>query len=68
LLEQRASPQQQALFWQTYGQPDAGPGARVYQGLHQGKILSVAKRDGNERAVNKAYRVLADAVNTLKNI
>jgi aminoglycoside phosphotransferase (APT) family kinase protein len=70
LLERRASPQEQALFWQAYGRPDAGPGARfralVYQGLHQGKILSVARRDGNERAVSKASRALAEVVNALQ--
>ncbi len=70
LLSRRASPQEQALFWQDYGQPGAGPGemfrAQVYQGLHQGKILSVARRDGNERVVNKAYRALEDVVNALQ--
>jgi Phosphotransferase enzyme family len=70
LLPRRASPQEQALFWQAYGQPGAGPGtlfrAQVYQGLHQGKILSVARRDGNERALKRAYRALADVVNTLQ--
>ena len=70
LLSRRASPQEQALFWQEYGQPVAGPGAmfraQVYRGLHQGKILSVARRDGNERAVNRAYRALADALNALQ--
>ena len=70
LLERRASAQEQALFWQAYGQPAAGPGARfraqVYQGLHQGKILSVARRDGNERAVHRAYRALADVLNALQ--
>jgi aminoglycoside phosphotransferase (APT) family kinase protein len=70
LLERRASAQEQALFWQAYGQPAAGPGARfraqVYQGLHRGKILSVARRDGNERAVNRAYRALADVLNALQ--
>ena len=69
LLPRRASPQEQALFWQEYGQPEAGPGAlfraQVYKGLHQGKILSVARRDGNERAVNRAYRALAEVVNEL---
>jgi hypothetical protein len=69
LLPRRASPQEQALFWQAYGQPGAGPGAQfraqVYQGLHQGKILSVARRDGNERALKRAYRALADVVNAL---
>jgi aminoglycoside phosphotransferase (APT) family kinase protein len=72
LLERRASPQEQALFWQGYGgRPEAGSGARlralVYQGLHQGKILSVARRDGNERAVNKASRALVEVVNTLQH-
>jgi len=70
LLPRRASQQEQALFWQEYGQPVAGPGAmfraQVYRGLHQGKILSVARRDGNERAVNRAYRALADALNALQ--
>jgi aminoglycoside phosphotransferase (APT) family kinase protein len=69
LLPRRASPQEQALFWQAYGQPEAGPGAlfraQVYQGLHQGKILSVARRDGNERALNRAYRGLAEVVDAL---
>lgn len=69
LLPRRASAQEQALFWQAYGQPGAGPGAlfraQVYQGLHQGKILSVARRDGNERALNRAYRGLAEVVNAL---
>ena len=70
LLPRRASPQEQALFWQEYGQPAGGPGAlfraQVYKGLHQGKILSVARRDRNERALNRAYRTLAEAVNTLE--
>lgn len=70
LLPRRASPQEQALFWQAYGQPGAGPGAlfraQVYQGLHQGKILSVARRDGNERALKRASRALADVVNALQ--
>ena len=69
LLSRRASPQEQALFWQEYGQPPAGPGAlfraQVYKGLHQGKILSVARRDGNERALNRAYRGLAEVMNEL---
>jgi hypothetical protein len=64
LLERRATPQEQALFWQGYGgRPEAWPGAHlralVYQGLHQGKILLVARRDGKKRAVNKASRALA---------
>jgi aminoglycoside phosphotransferase (APT) family kinase protein len=71
LLERRASPQEQALFWQGFGQPDAGPGAHfralVYQGLHQGKILSVARRDGNECSVNKAMRALVEIVNVLQH-
>jgi aminoglycoside phosphotransferase (APT) family kinase protein len=70
LLSRRASAQEQALFWQGYGQPLTGPAAvfraQVYQGLHQGKILSVARRDGNERAVNKAYHALADLVNAVQ--
>ena len=73
LLERRAAPQEQALFWNGYGgRPEAGPGARlrslVYQGLHHGKILSVARRDGNERAVNKASRALAEVVYTLQHV
>jgi aminoglycoside phosphotransferase (APT) family kinase protein len=72
LLPRRASAQEQALFWQGYGQPGAGPGAlfraQVYQGLHQGKILSVARRDGNERAVNRAYRGLSDIVYALQRV
>jgi len=70
LLSRRACAQEQALFWQEYGQPVAGRGAlfraQVYQGLHQGKILSIARRDSNERAVTRAYRALADAVNALQ--
>jgi aminoglycoside phosphotransferase (APT) family kinase protein len=70
LLSRRASAQEQTLFWQAYGQPIAGPGARfraqVYQGLHQGKILSVARRDSNERAIDRAYRGLAEVVNALQ--
>jgi len=66
LLSRRACPQEQALFWQEYGQPLAGGRAQVYQGLHQGKILSVARRDGNEQAANRAYRARADAVNALQ--
>jgi aminoglycoside phosphotransferase (APT) family kinase protein len=70
LLSRRATAQEQALFWQEYGQPVTGPGAQfraqVYQGLHQGKILSVARRDGNERALNRAYRALADVVSALQ--
>jgi aminoglycoside phosphotransferase (APT) family kinase protein len=73
LLERRASPQEQALFWHGYGgRPGSGSGARlrslVYQGLHQGKILSVASRDGNERVVNKASQALTEVVNTLQHI
>jgi aminoglycoside phosphotransferase (APT) family kinase protein len=72
LLERRASAEERALFWQGYGQPEAGPGAWVrallYQGLHQGKILSVARRDGNERAVRKASQGLAEVVNTLQQL
>jgi aminoglycoside phosphotransferase (APT) family kinase protein len=70
LLPRRASTQEQGLFWQEYGQQVAWPGAlfraQVYQGLHQGKILSVARRDGNERALKRAYRALADVVNALQ--
>ena len=70
LLSRRASPQEQALFWQEYGQPADDPGtlfrAQVYKGLHQGKILSVARRDGKERAVNRSYRALAEAVSALE--
>jgi hypothetical protein len=44
LLSRRASPQEQALFWQAYGQPESGPGemfrAQVYQGLHRGQNLA----------------------------
>jgi hypothetical protein len=72
LLERRASPQEQALFWQGYGRQEAAFGVRlrklVYQGLHQGKILSVARRDGNERAVNKASCALIEVVNTLRRM
>ena len=50
LLSRRASPQEQALFWQEFGELPAGSGAEfralVYKGLHLGKILSVARRDG----------------------
>jgi aminoglycoside phosphotransferase (APT) family kinase protein len=73
LLERRASPQEQALFWQGYGgKPEAESGARlralIYQGLHQGKILSVARRDGNQCAVNKASRALAEIVHMLQHM
>ncbi len=73
LLERRAAPQEQALFWNGYGgRPEADPGSRlrslVYQGLHHGKILSVARRDGNERAVNKASRALTEVVKTLQRL
>jgi aminoglycoside phosphotransferase (APT) family kinase protein len=70
LLPRRASLLEQALFWHAYGQQEAGPGAQfraqVYQGLHQGKILSVARRDGNVRALKKAYLALEIVVNTLQ--
>ncbi len=73
LLERRATPQEQALFWQGYGaRPETRPGARLrslmYQGLHHGKILSVARRDGNERAVHKASRALTEVVYTLQHM
>jgi aminoglycoside phosphotransferase (APT) family kinase protein len=73
LLERRATPQEQALFWKGYGErPDAGQGTRLrslmYQGLHYGKILSVASRDGNERAVHKASQALAELVHTLQHM
>jgi aminoglycoside phosphotransferase (APT) family kinase protein len=70
LLSRRASPQEQALFWEAYGRPAAGPGTWfrtcVYKGLHAGKILSVAWRDGNMRALKNAYRLLEDVVTTLE--
>src|SRR5947208_2351376 len=57
LLSRRASPQEQALFWQEYGLPEAGPGAlfraQIYKGLHQGKILSIARRVGTDRGANR---------------
>lgn len=73
LLERRATPQEQALFWKGYGgRPDAGQGTRLrslmYQGLHHGKILSVASRDGNKRAVHKASQALAEVVHTLQHM
>ena len=73
LLERRATAKEQALFWHGYGErPEAEPGVRlrslVYQGLHQGKILSVARRDGNERALNKAALALAEVVYTLEHL
>ena len=73
LLERRATPQEQELFWKGYGgRPDASPGTRLrslmYQGLHHGKILSVARRDRNERAVNRASRSLAEVVHTLERV
>jgi len=73
LLERRATPLEQALFWKGYGgRPEDGVGAYLrslmYQGLHHGKILSVARRDGNERAVHKASRALAEVVHTLQNV
>lgn len=70
LLPRRASPQEQTLFWETYGRPAAGAGAWfrtcVYKGLHAGKILSVACRDGNLRALKNAYYLLEDVVGTLE--
>ncbi|HEX6479607.1 MAG TPA: aminoglycoside phosphotransferase family protein [Ktedonobacteraceae bacterium] len=70
LLPHRATPQEQSIFWQEYGQPATSPGAwfraSVYRGLHAGKILSVAWRDGNARALNKAYRTLGNVVETLE--
>jgi aminoglycoside phosphotransferase (APT) family kinase protein len=73
LLERRATPQEQSLFWKGYGErPDTGQGARLrslfYQGLHHGKILSVASRDGNKRAVHKASQALAEVVYTFQHI
>jgi aminoglycoside phosphotransferase (APT) family kinase protein len=73
LLHRRATPQEQMLFWKGYGgEPDTSPGPRLrslmYQGLHYGKILSVARRDGNERAVHKASRSLAEVVHMLQNV
>jgi hypothetical protein len=70
LLPRRATPREQSIFWQGYGQPAASPGAWfrvcVYEGLHAGKILSVAWRDGNARALNNAYRTLENVVETLE--
>jgi aminoglycoside phosphotransferase (APT) family kinase protein len=73
LLERRTTPQEQALFWKGYGgRPEADPCTRlrslVYQGLHHGKILSVARRDGNERAVNKTSCALVEVVKTLQRL
>jgi fructosamine-3-kinase len=73
LLERRATPQEQALFWKGYGgRPEGDPGTRlrslIYQGLHHGKVLSVARRDGNERAVNKASCGLTEVVKTLQRL
>jgi aminoglycoside phosphotransferase (APT) family kinase protein len=70
LLPRRATPREQSIFWQGYGQPAASPGAWfrvcVYEGLHAGKILSVAWRDGNARALNNAYRTLENVVEALE--
>jgi aminoglycoside phosphotransferase (APT) family kinase protein len=73
LLERRATPKERALFWHGYGErTEAGPRERlrslIYQGLHHGKILSVARRDGNERALNKAALALAEVVYTLEHL
>jgi len=68
----RASKREQALFWEVYGRPEQTQAvqfrAHVYRGLHNGKILSVAKRDGNERAVGKAYDALTNVVTVLQQL
>ncbi len=70
LLSRRGSLHEQALFWQEYGKPEQDVGARfrqqVYEGLHQGKILSVAARDRNARVVSKAHDALGKVVTVLQ--
>ena len=72
LLNRRASVREQALFWQEYGRPKQDSAAqfraRVYEGLHQGKIISVATRDRKEQAVCKAEVALQQIVCTLQHI
>lgn len=72
LLQRRASAREQALFWNEYGLPPhdraAQFRAKVYEGLHHGKILSVATRDRKEKAVLKAADALKHVVCTLQGI
>ena len=72
LLPKRAVPQEQALFWQEYGYPAQDTAtifrANVYEGLHQGKILSVARRDHKEQIVYKANAILQQIVVTLQRL
>lgn len=72
LLQHRASERERALFWNEYGHPEhdmAGQfRVKVYEGLHQGKILSVATRDRKQKAVLKAEYALKRIVLTLQGI
>ncbi len=72
LLPKRASARAQALFWQEYGLPAQDTSAifraNVYEGLHQGKILSVARRDHKENIVSKANAVIQQVVYTLQQL
>lgn len=72
LLSKRASASAQALFWQEYGSPLQDVAsyfrANVYEGLHQGKILSVAKRDRKDKIVSRANIALQQVVVTLQQL
>jgi aminoglycoside phosphotransferase (APT) family kinase protein len=72
LLPKRANPQEQALFWQEYDYPAQDTTtifrAHVYEGLHQAKILSVARRDHKEHIVSKANVILQQVVVTLQRL
>ena len=72
LLQRRASAHEQALFWQEYGHPEHNTAAKfrahIYQGLHHGKILSVATRDRKEHSVYKAGHALQHIVQLLQDI
>lgn len=71
LLPRRATSSEQVLFWQGYGtmiRADMGTRFRklIYEGLHLGKILSVATRDGNTRAFERAANGLENVVEMLQ--
>lgn len=72
LLPKRASTRAQVLFWHEYGCPAQDTAtifrANVYEGLHQGKILSVAKRDHKENIVCQANAILQQIVSTLQRL